>query len=155
MMQLSEAFLSLGEDTFAQLVRQISIGKLKTYQLYESFRTRAHLAKVNTEGLRKGAPRFWSRLSEGEQEFAQELAQAVLISHLDMIRAVLGFLEIPNQDGFFDKNLEASKYLTDGWQARVYEKFHGEFPEPVLRLYINHLAWELTKDAGIFTPPAA
>ena len=152
MMQLSEVFLSLGEDTFAQLVRQISIGKLKTYQLYESFRTRAHLAKVNTENLRKGAPRFWARLSAQEEEFAQELAQAVLISHLDMIRAILDFLEIPNQDGFFDKNLEASKYLTDGWQERVYAKFHGQFPEPVLRLYINHLGWELTKSDQMFTP---
>jgi len=151
-MQLSEVFLSLGEDTFAQLVRQISIGKLKTYQLYESFRTRAHLPKVNTENLRKGAPRFWSRLGAGEEEFAKELAQAVLISHLDMIRAILEFLEIPNQEGFFDKNLDASKYLTEGWAARVYEKFQGQFPEPVLRLYINHLGWELGKSDQLFTP---
>jgi hypothetical protein len=153
-MQLSEVFLSLGEDTFTQLLRQISIGKLKTYQLYEGFKTHAHLAKVNTEGLRKGAPRFWSRLTEHDEEFAKELAQAVLISHLDMIKAVLDFLEIPNQDGFFDKNLEAAKYLTEGWQSRVYEKFHGTYPEPVLRLYINHLGWELAKSDQMFTPAA-
>jgi hypothetical protein len=151
-MQLSEVFLSLGEDTFAQLVHQISIGKLRTYQLYESFKTRAHLAKLNTEGLRKGVPRFWTRLSAGEEEFAREMAQAVLICHLDMVRAVVDFLGIPNQDGFFDKNLDAENYLTEGWQQRVYEKFHGTYPEPVLRLYINHLAWELGKAETMFSP---
>jgi hypothetical protein len=154
MMQLSEVFLSLGEDTFAQLVRQISIGKLKTYQLYEGFKTHAHVAKLNTESLRKGAPRFWARLGAHEEEFAKELAQAVLICHMDMIQAVLDFLEIPNQSGFFEKNLEASKYLTEGWQQRVYEKFHGAYPEPVLRLYINHLGWELGKADEPFKPAA-
>jgi hypothetical protein len=135
-------------------VRQISIGKLKTYQIYEGFKTHARLAKVNTENLRKGTPRFWARLGTHEEDFARELAQAVLISHLDMIRAVLDLLGIPNQDGFFDKNLDASKYLTEGWQKRVYEKFHGVYPEPVLRLYINHLAWELGKTEEMFTPAA-
>jgi hypothetical protein len=153
-MQLSEVFVSLGEETFAQLVRQISIGKLRTYQLYESFKTRAHLAKLNTESLRKGLPRFWTRLVAGEDEFARELAQAVLVSHLDMIRAVVDDLGIPNQDGFFDKNLDAAKYLVEGWQQRVYEKFRGVYPEPVLRLYINHLAWELGKAETVFAPAA-
>jgi inorganic triphosphatase YgiF len=151
-MQLSQAFVSLGEDRFGELVRGISIGKLRTYQLYESFKTRAHLAKVNTESLRKGVPRFWQRLGEGEEELAKELAQAVLLSHLDMIRAVLEFLGIPHQDGFFGKELDASKYLTEGWQQRVYEKFRGQFPEAVLRFYINHLAWELAKDEAVFVP---
>jgi hypothetical protein len=153
-MQLSEVFLSLGEDTFAGLVRHISIGKLRTYQVYESFKTRAHLAKLNTEALRKGAPRFWTRLGAGEEEFARELAQAVLVSHLEMIREVVDYLGIPNQDGFFDKNLDASQYLTEGWQQRVYDKFHEAYPEPVLRLYINHLAWELGKTETMFTPAA-
>jgi hypothetical protein len=153
-MQLSEVIRSLGEDTFGQLVRQISIGKLKTYQVYESFKTRAHLAKLNQESLRKGVPRFWTRLGEGEEEFARELAQAVLISHLDMIRAVVDDLGIPNQDGFFDKNVDATKYLTEGWQQRVYDKFRGVYPEPVLRLYINHLGWELGKSETIFAPAA-
>ncbi len=144
-MQISQVFVSLGEDTFGQLVRQISIGKLRTYQLYESFKTRAHLAKVNTESLRRGVPRFWARLNEGEEEFAKELAQAILIAHLDMIAAVLNELGIPNQDGFFDKNVDATKYLTEGWQQRVFDKFRGTYPEPLLRLYINHLGWELGK----------
>lgn len=152
MMQLADAFLSLGEESFAQLVRQISIGKLKTYQLYERLKTRSHLTKLNTETMRKVAPRFWTRLGEGDQDLAGELAQAVLISHFDLIKSVLDFLGIPNQDGFFEKNLDASGYLTDGWQQRVWEKFRGEYPENVLRLYINHLAWELTKSPELFTP---
>ena len=74
-MLISDVYLSLGEEAVAQLVRGISIGKLKTYQLYEGFKVRAHLHKVNTEALRKSAPRFWARLSEPDEEFAKELAQ--------------------------------------------------------------------------------
>lgn len=153
-MSLADAFLKLGEESFAQLVRSISIGRLKTYQLYEPFKTRAHLVKLNTESLRKAVPRFWARLSGREEEFAKDLAQAVLLSHLDMIRAVLAFLEIPNEDGFFAKDLDASKYLTDGWQKRVYDKFRSDYPEPALLLYVNHLAWELDKSADCFVPGA-
>ncbi len=152
-MLLSDAFLALGSDPFAQLLRHISIGKLRTYQLYEGLKTRGHLAKLNTENLRKAAPRLWSRLSAHEEELAKELAQAVLVSNLELIGAVLGFLGIPNRDGFFEKNLDASPYLTEGWQQRVYEKFHGLHPEPVLLLYINHLAWELAKAPELFVPP--
>jgi hypothetical protein len=43
-------------------VRSVSIGKLKTYQMYEGFKVRAHLPKVNTELLRKSVPKFWARL---------------------------------------------------------------------------------------------
>jgi hypothetical protein len=151
-MQLSEVFLSLGEGTFADLIRQISIGKLKTYQLYEPLKTRAHLVKLNTESLRKAAPRFWTRLGERDDEFARDLAQAVLVSHMQMLVDVLNFLGIPNQDGFFDKSLDPSKYLTDGWQGRVFEQFREKYPQPVLRLYINHLAWELETEPAMFVP---
>lgn len=153
MMQLSDAFLALPQDSFAQLIRQISIGKLRTYQLYESLKTRGHLAKLNTENLRKAAPRLRVRLAAHEEELAKELAQAVLVSNLELIRAVLDFLGIPNQDGFFEKNLDASPYLTEGWQQRVYDQFRGVHPEPVLLLYINHLAWELVKAPEVFVPP--
>ncbi len=151
-MQLSEAFTALGEEPFAQLVRRISIGKLRTYQLYEGLKTRAHLPKINSELLRKAAPRWLARLAAGEEDLAKELAQAVLVSHLDMIQAVLNFLGIPNQDGFFEKNLDASPYLTEGWQQRVWDKFRGQFPEPALLLYINHLGWELVKQPEVFRP---
>ena len=90
-MQLSEVYLKLGESGFGQLIRGISIGKLKTYQLYDAFKASAHLTKLNTETLQKHVPRFWERLSSGDQEFAKDLAQTVLVSHLDMIAAVLDF----------------------------------------------------------------
>ncbi len=154
MMQLSEAFLALGEETFAQLLRRISLGRLKTYQVYEGLKTRARLPKLNTESLRNAAPRLWARLAEREEELAKELAQAVLVSHLDMIQAVLDFLGIANQNGFFDKNLDAAPYLTEGWQQRVWEKFHVQHPEPVLLFYINHLGWELAKQPEVFQPAA-
>ena len=68
------------------------MGKLKTYQLYDRIKTRTHLAKVNSESLQKAAPRLWARLPEKDEEFAQDLSQAVLVCHLDMIVAVLNFL---------------------------------------------------------------
>lgn len=154
-MQLSEVFLSLGQDTFAELIHGISISRLRTYQLYETFKTRTHLVKLNTESLRKAVPRFWVRLNERDEDFARDLAQSILISRLDMIAGILNLLGVPNQDGFFDKNLQADKYLTEGWQQRVYEQFHGNYPEAVLLLYINHLAWELQKEPQMFAPAKA
>ena len=59
-MQLSEIFLGQGEQAFAELVRAISIGKLKTYQLYDRMKVRFHLAKLNSENMKKATPRFWA-----------------------------------------------------------------------------------------------
>jgi hypothetical protein len=153
-MQLSEIFLGQGEQPFAELVRGISIGKLKTYQLYDRMKVRFHLAKLNSENLRKAAPKFWARLGEKDEEFAGELAQAILVSHLDMIKAVIDDLGIPNQDGFFDKDIDGSKYLTEGWQQRSYEKFKDAYPPQVLLFYINHLGWEVAKSEEVFQVPA-
>ena len=149
-MQLSDIFLGLGEPAFTQLVRAVSIGKLKTYQLYERMKIRFHLAKLNNEGLRKAEPRFWARITERDEDFATDLAQAILVSHLDMIKAVLDELGIPNEDGFFAKDIDGSKYLTEGWQQRVLEKFKTTFPEPLLLFYINHLGWEVAKTETVF-----
>jgi hypothetical protein len=151
-MQLSDVVLALGEDSFLQLLKTVSIGKLRTYQLFERFKVRAHLHKLNSETLRKAGPRLWARISERDEEFAQDLAQAMLVSHLDMIRAALDFLGIPNQDGFFAKDLDAPKYLTEGWQQRVWDALNEKFPRPALLFYINHLAWELQKEAPLFQP---
>jgi hypothetical protein len=151
-MLLSEAFLKLSSEEFTSLVRGISIGKLKTYQMYEAFKTGARLAKLNTENLRNAIPRFRARLEQKDDEFAKDLAQAMLLTHMDLILAVLEFLGIPNQNGFFAKDLDATQWLTPGWQKRVHDQFHGQFPEPALLLYINHLAWELDKPAGCFVP---
>ena len=152
-MQISQIFLGMGEESFAQLLRSISIGKLKTFQLYERLKTRLHVNKLNSEALRKAAPRCWARLSEPEsEEFAGELLQAILVSHLDMIKAVLDFLGVPNEDGFFAKDIDATQYLTEGWQQRVYEQFKSTYPESLLLFYINHLAVELRKSSELFVP---
>jgi len=154
-MQLSEVFLGLGQESFEQLVRGISIGKLKTYQLYDRLKARTHLLKLNSEGLRKGAPRFWERIGEHDEDLATDLSQGILVSHLDMVTAALGVLEMPNEDGFFAKDLDASKYLTEGWQQRVIDALKDRFPEPLLVFYVNHLGWELLKSTEIFRPAPA
>jgi hypothetical protein len=153
-MQMCGVFLALGPDVFHQLVRGISIGKLKTYQVYERFKVRARLAKLNSEALRKAEPRFWARIEAGEEEFATDLSQVFLLSHLEMIIAVLNFLGIPNDQGFFDKDLKPEQYLTEGWQKRVFAEFAGKYPREVLLFYINHLDWELNKTDQVFLPAA-
>ncbi len=42
-MQLCDIFLRLGEENFQQLIRSISIGRLKTFQLYDRVKTRLYL----------------------------------------------------------------------------------------------------------------
>jgi hypothetical protein len=151
-MHVSDIFIGLGEEGLRDLLRSISIGKLKTFQLFERVKARLRTPKLNTETLRKAAPRSWQRIQEGDAEFASELAQAILVSHLDMIVAVLNFLEIPNEDGFFAKELDGAKYLTEGWQTRVFEHFRGQYPETLLLFYINHLALEVQKAEEVFLP---
>jgi len=154
LMQLSDVYLDLGQEGFHQLVRSISIGKLKTYQVYEGFKVRAHLNKLNTESLRKAAVRFWTRLSERDEDFARDLAQVVLVSHLDMIGAILDFLGVPHEGGFFAKDMDAKPYFAEGWESRVLENFRSGFPEPLLVFYINHLRWELLGAAEPYRPLA-
>jgi hypothetical protein len=153
-MLLSDVFLSLGEQPFGKLVGSVSMGKLRTYQLFDRLKARAHLAKLNAETLRKAAPRLWARLTERDDEFAKDLAQAILVSNLDMIVAVLDYLGIPNDGGFFAKDEDPKQHLEEGWQQRVYEKFRGQYPEATLLFYINHLAWETGSEAGVFQPAA-
>jgi hypothetical protein len=142
-MALSDVFLGLGRDGFEQILRGVSMGKLKTYQLFDRIKARTHLTKLNAETLQKAAPRLWSRIEEKDEDFAQDISQAVLVCHLDMIVAVLNELGIPHEDGFFAKDVDPKPYLTDGWQERVQDKFKGVYPEPLLKFYTAHLAWEL------------
>ena len=153
-MQLSEIFLGLGEPDFGQLLRSMSLGKLKTYQLFDRMKARLHVAKLNSEHIRKAEPRLWARLSEHDEDLATDLSQAVLVSHMDMIKAVLDHLNIPNQDGFFDKDMDATKYLTEGWQQKAYDQFKDQYPAPLLLFYINHLGWEVAKAEQVFQPAA-
>jgi len=153
-MQMCGVFLALGPDVFRELVGGISIGKLKTYQVYERFKLRARLVKLNSESLRKAEPKFWARIEAGEEDFATDLSQVFLLSHLNMIVEILNFLGIPNEDGFFDKELKPEQYLTEGWQQRVFEQFSGKYAREILLFYINHLDWELNKNDKIFLPAA-
>jgi hypothetical protein len=150
-MQIADVYRGIGPEGFAQLIRGISIGKLKTYQIYEGFKVRAHLQKLNTESLRKSAPRLWERVV-AEEDFAKDLAQAVLVSHLDMITAILDFLGVPHENGFFAKDMDPKPHFTEGWEGRVYEKFHENYPEPILLFYMNHLRWELLEAPEVYRP---
>lgn len=154
LMQISDVYLGLGQEAFGQLIRGISIGKLKTFQIYEGFKVRAHLHKVNTDILRKSAPRFWERIVGGDIDFAKDLAQAILVSHLDLITAVLDFLGVPHENGFFAKDMDPKPYFTEGWEGRVFEKFRNAYSEPLLAFYINHLRWELLNAQELFKPAA-
>jgi hypothetical protein len=151
-MQLSDVYLGLGQDGFAQLIKGVSIGKLKTYQVYEGFKVRAHLGKLNTEALRKATPRFWARISEPDEEFARDLAQVILISQIEMITAVLDALGVPHDGGFFAKDMDPKPHFTEGWESRIFEKFQGTYPEALLLFYMNHLRWELLHATEIFRP---
>jgi len=153
-MVLSQVFLSLGDASFSHLLKTVSLGKLRTYQLFEQVKVRAHLVKLNSETLRKAAPRLWARLAGGDEDLARDLAQAILVSHLGMIHEALDVLGIPNEDGFFSKDIDAKAHLAAGWQQKVYDALNQKYPGPALIFYINHLAWELDQEAGLFAPPA-
>jgi len=153
-MQISELYRGLGEETFGKIVRGISIGKLKTYQIYEGFKVRAHLHKVNTEALRKSTPKFWARILEGDEDFGKDLAQSVLVSHLDMIAAVLDYLTVPHESGFFAKDMDPKPYFTEGWEDGVFSHLKGAYSDTILVFYINHLRWELLGAESIYQPVA-
>ena len=154
-MRISDVYVALGQEALGRLIRSISIGKLRTFQIYEGFKVRAHLNKVNTEALRKSVPKFWERLSAQDEEFAKDLAQAILVSHLDMISGVLDFLGVPHENGFFSKDIDVKPYFTDGWEELVREKFQGVYPETLLTFYINHLRWELLGATEPYRPTAS
>jgi hypothetical protein len=154
-MQLSDIYLRLGQEQFEPLLRSISLGRLRTYQLFDPLKTRLHLHKLNSEHLRKAAPKIWERLQqESSQDLATELGQAILISHMDMIKAVLDHLGVPHEDGFFAKDANVSGFLKDGWQQKAWDEFHGKFPPAPLLFYVNHLGWEVAQAEDIFKPGA-
>jgi len=153
-MQISDLYRGLGEEAFGKIIRGISIGKLKTYQIYEGFKVRAHLHKVNTEALRKSTPKFWARIMEGDEDFGKDLAQSVLVSHLDLIAAALDLLGIPHENGFFAKDMDPKPYFSEGWEDRVFSQLKGAYPETILVFYINHLRWELLGAESIYQPIA-
>jgi hypothetical protein len=154
-MQLSDIFLQLGRENFEELMRSISLGRLRTFQMFEPFKLRLRLHKLNSETLRNAAPRLWTRLEEeGSADLATDLSQAILISHMDLIKAVLDELGVPHEDGFFAKDTEVANYLKEGWQQVAWDKFHATHPPAPLLFYINHLALEVAKAEDVFAPAA-
>ena len=151
-MELSAVFVGLGRPALDELVRRISLGTLKSFQAYDTFKVRTRLNKLNTENLRKAAPRLWERLEQGDQELAKDLASAILLSNATFVAEALDFLKIPHDgNGFFQKDASIGESLTDGWQKRVLEEFRGRQPEALVKLYINHLQWETDKNTALFT----
>ena len=146
-MQLTDVFLTLGRDSFHSLIHAISIGKLKTYQLFDRMKARFHLSNLNNETLHKAEPRLWTRVEEHDEDLARDLAQAILVSHLPMIIDVLNFLGVPHEEGFFAKDIDPKSYLTEGWEERTVEQFKDKYPEALLRFYAGHLNWELSAES--------
>ncbi|MBM3814476.1 MAG: hypothetical protein FJW20_22860 [Acidimicrobiia bacterium] len=151
-MQTCDIFTGLGEQSLPELLRCVSLGKLKTYQLFDRVKTRLHLGKLNQENLRKASPRLWARLQEGDQELASDLSQAILVSHMELIVAVLDLLEIPHNEGFFDKDAKVAEQLKDGWQQKAYDAFSHKFPPALLVFYLNHLGCEVAEAMQLFRP---
>jgi len=153
-MTLTELFLAQGETAFADLLRRISMSRLRTYQIYEHIKLRARLNKLNSETLRKAAPRLWERLAAGEDDLAADLSQALLVSQLEMIIEALDVLGVPHQDGFFPKDADVKSHLTDGWQQKAFDALKDRHPANVLQFYLNHLAYETKAAETLFVPAA-
>jgi hypothetical protein len=154
-MNISDVFLALGEDRFGELLRHVSMGRLRTYQLFDQIKARTRLVKLNGEHLRKATPRLWARLQEHDEDLATDLSQAVLVSSLDMIIEALNLLGVPHQDGFFAKDADIKGYIKAGWQEQVFDALQGKYPPAVLIFYINHLGVETGVAQEAFVPAAA
>lgn len=155
-MQLCDVYEGLGDQAFRDLLKAISLGKLRTFQLFERLKVRLRLNKLNMDSLAKSAPRQWERIvGERDSAFAMELGQAILVCHMDLIIGVLDFLQIPHQEGFFEKDADVSQFLTEGWQQRAWDAHQETFPRAVLAFYLNHLAIEMASEPVLFNPLAA
>jgi hypothetical protein len=151
-MTLCEIYLAFGEEKFRDLLKSVSMSRLRTFQIFDHIKARTRLVKLNGEHLRKAAPRLYERLKENDADLAADLAQAILVSQLDMIIAALEQLGIPHQDGFFSKETKVAGYLTEGWEQKTFDALAGKFPPVVVAFYINHLALEAEKLETAFVP---
>ncbi len=150
-MTLSAIFTGLGRDRFEDLLGTVSMGGLRTYKIFETFKIRSRLHKLNRQKLRDAAPKLWERLDATDEELAREIAQGVLVSNLTLVVAALDFLGIAHDgNGFFDKDADAEAKLEPGWQRRLFDHMETDWPESVVLLYINHLDWELAKPETVF-----
>ena len=133
------------------MLSEVSMGALRTYRLFDTFKVRAHLIKLNREKLRKAAPKLWDRLGAGDEDLAREVSQGVLVSNLDFVVEALDHLGIEHDgNGFFDKEAQADGKLGEGWREKLLAAFRERYPEPLILLYINHLDWELDSPETVF-----
>jgi hypothetical protein len=151
-MHLHELYGHLGEDGTRELLRHVSLSKLKTFQMFDRLKTRCHLTKLNSETLRNASPKLLARMADGDAVLATELSQCILVSHMDLIIAVLNKLGVPHSEGFFDKDADVASKLTGNWQQEAYDAVKDQFPKPVLAFYLNHLAIEVNPEATVFKP---
>lgn len=136
-------FRGLGREQFDELIGYVSMGALRTYKIFESVKVRSRLLKLNRQKLRAASGKLWDRIIEGDEPLAAELAQAMLVSRLQLVVDVLDFLGIEHDgNGFFDKGEDDLEALSDGWQQRIYDEFKDKQPSGLVLLYINHLDWE-------------
>jgi hypothetical protein len=151
-MQMCDIFRAFGEARFPELLKGVSMGRLRTYQIYERMRLRCRLNKLNTETLRKSGFRLWERILDNDEELASDLSQSILISQLDMIIEILDFLGVPHRDGFFNKDVDLKQHLTGEWQAKAYENFRPRYSAAVLLFYLNHLGAETGTATEVYLP---
>ena len=59
-MHISDVFLALGEERFGDLLRHVSMGRLRTYQLFDQIKARLRLVRIWPPTSRRPS---WSRLS--------------------------------------------------------------------------------------------
>ncbi len=151
-MKLTDAYRALGQSRFDALVGAVSMGALKTFSVYENFKVRSRLGKLNRQRLRRAAPKLWERITGGDGDLARDFAQAVLVSNIDFVVSVLDFLEIPHDaNGFFDKDANPGEKLKNGWRQKVFDEFRERHGEALVLFYINHLGWEMDKSGEPFT----
>ncbi len=141
---------ALGRERSCALVKSVAMGAIRRFGVYRAIKVRSRLRTLNRQKLRAIAPRLWGRIQAGDTGLARDLSQAVLVSNIPVMVAVLDLLGIKHDgSGFFDKDGDYRDKFTDGWEARVSEHCKGRFDDDLVLLYINHLGWE----AGVLDSP--
>lgn len=142
-MDFPEVYERLGMERSDRLVRSVSIGALKTFNVYEAIKIRSQLHTLNRQKLRAASHNLWRRIVRGDADLARDLTQAVLVSNIAFVAAVLDHLGIEHDgNGFFAKEGDYTEQLGAGWERAVFDTFRDRYPEELVLLYINHLGWE-------------
>ncbi len=150
-MTLSEVLRGLGQERFEALLKEISMGALRTYKLVDNIKVRARLPKLNRDKLRRAAPKLWERLGDGDEDLARDLSQGMLVSNLDLVVEALDRLGIEHDgSGFFDKDAQADDKLAEGWRETLLAELRERYAEHLVLLYINHLDCELGDPEEVF-----